>query len=283
MGIKLTSLLENDKKREYYKVLFEKNPEFFRSEQTIGIAIELGLFDFVLDIDPDDLNRYIDGDWTVRRYTDKDGREKTIGFFETVLSGETWDLWDGNSYDGDWEGALDYHVNSDNENRIKGIIDKLITKNGGNPEDYSDHSLQDLINEFDEDENIIMALRSALSDAEASSYHNHLYEELKDTCEELGEVIQMNDEGVKIKIDFTKLLKDYFTDLPQDPEEFLEFIEDFEVNDSSAIFYELMYDGYGEKPKLNLDDRWYPDVDDKEYNEILSDRLYDAESDYGLL
>ena len=82
-----------------------------------------------------------------------------------------------------------------------------------------------MINEFDEDENIIMALRSALSDAEASSYHNHLYEELKDTCEELGEVIQMNDEGVKIKIDFTKLLKDYFTDLPQDPEEFLEFIK----------------------------------------------------------
>lgn len=283
MGVKLTSLLENVNKREYYKTLFEKNPEFFRSEQTIGIAIELGLFDFVLDIDPDELNRYIDGDWTIRRYTNKEGREVKIGFFETVLSGDTWDLWDPSSYDGDWEGALDYHVDSDNENRIRDIINKLIIKNGNDLEDYTDHSLQDLINEFDEDGNIVSALRSALGDSESSSYHNHLYDELKNACEELGEVIQMNDEGVKIKIDFTKILKDYFTGLPEDPEEFLEFIEDFEVNDSSAIFYELMYDGYGEKPTLRLDDRWYPDVDDKEYNEVLSDRLYDAESDYGLL
>lgn len=282
MALKLSSLVEDDKKVLYYKSLFSKNPEFFRSKQTIEIALQLGLFDFTLDIDPDDLSRYIDGDWTIKKYTNKQGNEVKIGVFETILSGDIWDLYEPSSYDGEWEGALDYHTNADSDTRIRGIINKLIVKKGDDPEDFKDHSLQDLINEFDESDNIINALRSSLGDSESSSYHNYLFKELNDVCSELGEVLQLNDEGVKIKINFTEIIEDSFPDVINNPERFLDYIDGFELSDSSDIYYELMYDGYGEKPKFSTDDRWQPDIDDKEFNEILSDRLDDVESDYGI-
>ena len=43
----------------------------------------------------------------------------------------------------------------------------------------------------------------------------------------------------------------------------------------SECFFEEMLDPYGEKPKFQSDDRWYPDIDDKNFNMILEDRLYE--------
>jgi len=41
-------------------------------------------------------------------------------------------------------------------------------------------------------------------------------------------------------------------------------------------------EGEIEKPKWDPDDRWYPSVDKNNYNEMLSDYLYDVRSDYNV-
>jgi hypothetical protein len=37
-----------------------------------------------------------------------------------------------------------------------------------------------------------------------------------------------------------------------------------------------------DKPKWDPDERWYPSVDNSNFNEMLSDYLYDAARDYGI-
>lgn len=288
MAIKLLPLVENDRKLEYYKTLFQRNPNVFLDGVAIKIPFQLNLFDFTLKIDPTDLDRYLGGDHVIRKYTNKEGREVRIGFYETIMSGDSWELWEGYGYDGDWEGALDYHVNSENEERIRKIVNKIIVDNGNNIEDYSDHSLQDLIEEFDQEDEIKNALRWSLSDCESGEYVNYLRGEIENALGEIGNVIKFNDEEIEIEVPFTKHLIDYFninisSEDPDEYSEFLDYIDDkFELNDSENIHYELMYDGYSEKPEPRFDDRWYPSIDDSEFNSILSDRLYEAESQYGL-
>jgi hypothetical protein len=288
VAIKLLPLVENDRKLEYYKTLFQRNPNVFLDGVAIKIPFQLNLFDFTLKIDPTDLDRYLGGDHVIRKYTNKEGREVRIGFYETIMSGDSWELWEGYGYDGDWEGALDYHVNGENEGRIRTIVNKIIVDNGNNMEDYSDHSLQDLIEEFDQEDEIKNALRWSLSDCESGEYVNYLRSQIENALGEIGNVIKFNDEEIEIEVPFTKHLIDYFninisSEDPDEYSEFLDYIDDkFELNDSENIHYELMYDGYGEKPEPRFDDRWHPSIDDNEFNSILSDRLYDAESQYGL-
>ena len=271
MNMKLIQILEAITKDQILRT-YQRNPRFFNTPQNFKLGVEGGIFDFTLEISPDRLDRYIDGDYTLRRYTNKDGREVKIGFFETILSGDTWDLWDSNSYDGDWEGALDYHINQENENKIKVIIDRYITESGYDPEDFKDHTLQGLIEEFDEDDEIKSAIRSALGDAESESYHNYLHETLREACEELGEVIKFDDTGVDVKIDFKFFVEAMFDKDYDSADEVIETIDD-RCNWDPECFWEEMMDPYGEKPRFSPDDRWYPDVDDKSFNMILDDRL----------
>jgi len=44
-------------------------------------------------------------------------------------------------------------------------------------------------------------------------------------------------------------------------------------SDALCLFSELLGDGFIEKPRYDLDDRWYPSADTNDFNEILSDRL----------
>jgi hypothetical protein len=271
MNMKLTQILEAITKDQILRT-YQRNPRFFNTPQNFKLGVEGGIFDFTLEISPDRLDRYIDGDYTLRRYTNKDGREVKIGLFETILSGDTWDLWDSISYDGDWEGALDYHINQENENKIKVIIDRYITESGYDPEDFKDHTLQGLIEEFDEDDEIKSAIRSALDDAKSESYHNYLHETLREACEELGEVIKFDDTGVDVKIDFKFFVEAMFDKDYDSADEVIETIDD-RCNWDPECFWEEMMDPYGEKPIFSPDDRWYPDVDDKSFNMILDDRL----------
>jgi hypothetical protein len=272
--MKLTQLHEAVTKDQLL-ALYKRNPDVFKNKSRFKLGVSNGFFDFTLDISPDRLDRYIDGDFTIRRYTNKEGREVKIGLFETILSGDTWDLWHPDYYDGDWEGALDYYVNQENENKIKVIIDRYITESGYDPEDFKDRTLQDLIEEFDEDDEIKNALRSSLGDAESESYQNHLHETLKETCEELGEVTKFDDTGVEIKINFKEFIEVFGEDYYKD-EEVIETMDD-RCDWDPECFYEEMVDPYGERPKFVMNDRWYPDVNDESFNMILDDRLYEIE------
>jgi hypothetical protein len=53
-------------------------------------------------------------------------------------------------------------------------------------------------------------------------------------------------------------------------------------DDIKCVFEEMASEGDIDRPKWDPDDRWYPSVDNGYFNDILSDYLGDAKSDYGI-
>jgi hypothetical protein len=132
-------------------------------------------------------------------------------------------------------------------------------------------SLVDLIKECDDTEEIRSALRTATNDAEANDYESYLYKELESAFQELGDVMSMNDEGVVIEVDLESLIASNNID----DETIDEIAERCEDNSSNAecMFEELFAEGYIDKPRFDVDNRWYPSIDNNNFNEILNDRL----------
>lgn len=247
--------------------LYEDRPDLFESREYQKMLKQMGLIEtpqrdykFLLQIKPENVQDYVNGDWTVRKV--KNGRD--IGFFETILSGDMWDLWD--NYYADWKVALEYYVSQENERRIRNMLVDIAEKTG--VEFDTELNTEDAIKEYDLNDEIQIALSSAMNDAESSSYQNYLHETLKSELENYGKIVKFNDEGVEIEIDLTPFIND------TDDEYVDEYFENCE-DDISCVFNEMLYNGDIETPKFSIDDRWYPDVDNNEYNEILKDRLSD--------
>lgn len=284
--MKLFSLVEQSS--DQIKAIAKKNPFYLMQDRYINRAIDAGLLDFVLEIDQDDLSKYVGGDWTINKWKDKDGRERSYTLFDAIYQGESYDVYDHHSYDGDWESALDYHVNQENEDKIRTIVNTYITDSDQNPQDYTDSTLQDLINEFDEDNDISIMLSTTLGDCEADSYMSYIRKQMREAIDEYGEVIEFNyGEPIKVKIEMIDVIKGVFnTDYSKD-DEFLDILDrcrDGENNNDAnlatlgeCMFDEIMGYDYLDRPSLSLDDRWHPDVDDDNFNSILEDRLLELE------
>lgn len=261
---KLSDLPENDIKK-----IYKKKPKLFTSYADKKILWGMGIIEkpnmvFTLEVEPDRLDSYVDGDWDAHTWTDKSGIKHKTTLFELILRGDTWELYERGGYDSDWSDALDYHVDKPTTTRLWGIVKKYAVEQDVELE--PEMSLEDAIKEVDGDHDIRNAIRSALHDEESNSYHNHVYKILKECCEKLGEVLQMNDEGVKIKIDLDNFLNDV------DGETLDEYMENCNSK-LDCVFGELMGNSYIDKPKFDYDDRWYPDVDNKGFNETLQYRL----------
>jgi hypothetical protein len=170
---------------------------------------------------------------------------------------DPWDLWD--NYDVDWKSSLQYHVNDKNEAKIREILSK------NTEEDTSEYSIEDLIEEFDDGE-VVSAISVVTNEAERDNYGNMLRETLKSCLEEYGKVTKFDDEGAKVVIDL-----DNFTDNVEE-EELNDYFDNCK-GDPSCVFSELHAYGYIDKPKFNVDDRWYPDINETYFNEYLSERL----------
>jgi hypothetical protein len=248
--------------------LYQDRPDLFDSREYQKLLKQMGLIEtperdykFLLQIKPWDVNDYVQGDWTVRKT--KTGRG-SMGMFEVILSGDMWDLWD--NYDADWKVALQYYVSQENERRIRNMLVDIAEKTG--VEFDTDLNTEDAIEEYDVDNEIQRALSSAMNDAESGSYQNHLYETLKSALEEYGNVVKFDDESVEIDIDLMPYIDDA-------NEEYVDaYFEDCD-DDISCVFSEMLHQGDIDKPKFSIDDRWYPDVDNNEYNSLLKDRLSD--------
>ena len=266
--------LGNDVIRELYKT----RPELFESRSLQRKLVELGIiekpsvdYNITLEIDTDDIGRYVDGDYLVsRRRKNKEGNYvgRDVGLFETILSGDVWDLWDSGGYDGDWEGALEYYVNSENHNKIKELVKKMAMEEMGedfDEEDFDSMDIEDSLKEYDSNWDIRSAISSANSDAQADDYVKHLYKELKDCLEELGTVQKMDDTGVILHIDMSKYLDEI-------RDEYLDDYLDRCDNDLKCVFGEVIGDEI-DKPKFYVDDRWSPDVNRQYFNETLEYRL----------
>ena len=243
--------------------IFAERPELFNKRSLKKKLFNMKLIDELpeeyisIEISPDRVDRYVDGDYTVNKSSGRD-----IGFFETVLAGDTWDLWD--NYDADWKAALQYHADSDSEKQILEIVRALAVKNGH--EFDEDLSLDDMIEEYDDDQEIIDAIQRAVNDAESDAYVNDVYKALKSALEELGSVERMDDSGVVLRVN----VGEYLDDLEEDV---YEEISDRCDDDLECMFNEMIGE-WIDKPDYRFNDNYYyPDIDERYFNELLQERL----------
>jgi len=185
-----------DLPEDQIKQIYQSKPEIFNTRKLKRAIQKLGLIqdfqepDMVFDweIDPDSVNYYVEGDWTVRTIKDNygQGRARNIGFIETLLSGDIWDLTDG--YYDDWKSALEYYADDEN----KGIITDYLRDRAGEEFDPN-MSIEELIDEYDDEYQVRGALGSAYSDSANSSYYDYAMKQLRDALGDYGDVQSLND------------------------------------------------------------------------------------------
>jgi len=255
--------------------LYKNRPELFESRRLQRLLNKLGVidtpkinFNIKIEIDPSKIDDYVTGGWIVSRPREnKEGKTvgRTVDIFETILSGDIWDIYDGYNDNNRWADILDYYIDNNNEKIIWEKVKILSEKN--DIEITNDMNLEDSIKLVDDNWDIRNALTSSSSDAERDSYYNHLYKTLKDALSEYGKITKMDDTGVDIEVNVEPFLNSIGDNESED--DVLERCND----DISCVFAELVYDGTIDKPKFDIDDRWTPDIDDNYFNSMVKDRL----------
>lgn len=260
---------------ETIKKIYEKRPELFEKRKLQKLLQKLNIIEkpetqnkIIVKIKPEQLGNVIKGDYVVRtrKYKTPAGNERSekIYLFETILSGEHYDLYDNYHY-ADWEGAVDYELDEKNKSKIEEYL-KQIVKN--EIEDYEkvfeDNSLVELIEDFDKDGEIVNAIKNAINLAESNDYADYLHDTLRTACEELGRVIKLDDEGLEVEVNIEKILDDLGDD---EYEDLMDRCDD----DLECVWFEYM-DQYGDRPEFDLRD-YYPDMDSSTFNSYLEDNL----------
>lgn len=259
----------NDLTDEEIKIVYDKKPSLFEGRkarkalQRIGLVPERSKDDmwFELYLSPADISYYVDGDWTVRNWVDSRGNKQKAGMFETLLSGDYWDLFDTS---GDWKIALEYHTDDENKDIIKDML-----KQRTNPEDIEHMSLEKVIDEYDDDWEIRHALSNAMSSTESDATYTYFYNALRNALEEYGEVTKLNDDGTIIKINLQDII-----DKAEPDENDLDDMFERCGDEIDCVFREMLGDYY-DKPDFRIDDRWSPDIDEREFNNTLNSYLGD--------
>lgn len=247
----------SDLTEDEIKKLYEDRPELFTGRQAIKLLKKMGLivtseinYHFELNIHPKYVENWLRGDHA--------------GSAEDILIGNTWQYWDNFEY-ADWKYAANNQINKKNEEKILSILQ------GMNSNFNTDGlSLEEIIDEFYGGNEIERAIRMSVNDAEASDYENYLYKELKNALSTYGTVISMDDNGVTIDVNLEDLIEGINE---EEMDEIIERCDDNSDFNAECVFTELVSDGYIEKPRFDIDDRWYPSVDEQHFNEILNDRL----------
>ena len=260
--------------------LYQNRPKLFEGRVMMRKLVDMGIIDppnidynIRLNISPDNIGNYVDGDYVINRYkrkiTSPAGHQYEriveVTLFETILSGDVWELWENS--EPDWKGALAYDVDNENAQKIREILRKVAERDDEFiGEDFDEKDLEDIIEEYDEDYEIQRAIGNAVSNAESDAYGNYLFGVLKDALQEYGTIENMDDDGVIIHINTERYFDEVHPDYLND---YFERCDD----DIECTFNEILYEGDIEKPKVSIDDRYYPDIDRGLFNEILSDNL----------
>jgi len=255
--------------------LYKNRPELFESRRLQRLLNKLGVidtpkinFNIKIELDPSKIDDYVTGGWIVSRpRKNKEGKTvgRTVDIFETILSGDIWDIYDDYHDNNRWADILEYYIDNNNEKIIWEKVKILSEKN--DIEITNDMNLEDSIKLVDDNWDIRNVLTSSSSDAERDSFYNHLYKTLKDALSEYGEITKMDDTGVDIEVNVEPFLNSIGNNEWED--DVLERCND----DMSCVFAELVYDGTIDKPKFDIDDRWTPDIDDNYFNSMVKDRL----------
>lgn len=261
---KITDLPENEIKK-----IYDVKPVLFNTTSLKRKLFKMGIIKdyegpntiFELELEPGSIYYYINDDWIVSGNKPKNDKNRDEYFIENLLSGYVFDFVD---YYNEWESGLDY---MDDDNK-KFIIDYLKNKSDEefNPED----DLMSLIKKYDNDSEIRSTIGSAYNYVANVAFNDYCIEKLRDALSEYGKVTKLDYTGANITIDAKKLLESY----GYDEEEIDEKFEGCDEN-PECVFGQYL-DDYGEKPNTNIDERkWYPDIDDEDFNSYLSDRLYE--------
>ena len=279
----------SDLPEDVIRNLYQNRPELFSGRSMMRKLVDMGIiekpnidYNITLKMDPDDVGRYVDGDYVYRRYTRKAttpagveyDKKIEVTMFELILAGDTYEFWDHDN--NDWSSALNYYVDDKNQTEIRTILRALAESDDEFvEEDFNEKNLEELIEEYDTDYNIQSAIGSAQGNAEADDYANYLTRLLKDALQEYGTIEKMDDEGVILHVN----VEPYFNEISDDYlDEYMERCDD----DIKCVFEKMASEGDIDRPKWNPDDRWYPSVDNGYFNEMLSDYLDDARSSYGI-
>ena len=258
--------------------LYKNRPELFDTRSLQRKLVELGLieepdidYNIKLEISPEDVGDYVDGDYVISRRKVKKRTpagseyETTIEtkLFETIIAHDTWELWE--SGDIDWKQIVEYNLNEENSEKIR----EIIRQSEGDEKDLDDRSIEELIEDFDHNWEIRSALTNAYSNMEADSYVNYLNDTLRDCLVEYGSIEKMDDTGVILNINVEPFIRHIDEDVL---DEHLDSCDD----DFKCVFKDLIYNDYLEKPKFRTNDYWYPDVDYNGFNELASEYLNDV-------
>lgn len=188
------------------------------------------------------------------------GLDMRDDIIETVLAGDVYDIFEG-SWDWYYRNAEDY-VDNLNEANYAEVIDEIVKITKLPKEKVLENGAKHYLAGDDEDfpaddfDNIARSIARAYADAEVDDYARHYYRRIEDTLEHYGNVLRLDDSGVKIEIDLAKIL-DYDT--------IQEIIEYTDNDDLSVIFEEGLND-YIDKPYLSFSDGYNAYVSDNEFN-----------------
>jgi hypothetical protein len=257
---------------EEIKKIYDTKPELFndrkskRALKSIGIDVELPERNDItyIEIEPEDIHYYIDNDWVVSKYKTRDGRTNERYMSEVVLKGE--DIYELYENYGDWESALKYYADETSISEIWDILKNYAEKQ---EVDLTDMSIEEAIENLDEDHEIRNSLSSSENDASLDSVVEHYQNLIRDALSEYGEITKFDYTGVQIKVSISQIANDMGYD-----NDSLDEIYDRCEDDVYCVYNDLMVNYY-DKPRLSLDSRWTPDVDGDNFNSILQDRLSD--------
>jgi hypothetical protein len=252
--------------------IYNDRPELFNTRGLKRKLGEMGIIDveppqtkFVLELSPNELGTYLQDDtYSTRRYKNREGKEivRRESWYEKIMSDDIWEsVWD-TDFGYDWK-SIFYIVNPENEKLIGSIIDEWISKIGDEVDE--DMSLEDKIEEYDNNYDIRNAITNAANDVGINEYIDYLRDTLKSALEEYGNVIEFSNETIKIQID----LKDYTSRMDEDTLD--EYYENCYDN-PSCVFNELLSEGNIDIPKPRFRD-FDPDINKNDYNENLMGRL----------
>ena len=275
--MKLSSLYEELSSKKVQAII-KRKPDFFQNRVRFVLGAENGVFDFEINISPEDIGDYVNGDYNIRTYTTKDDKRVETGLFETILDGDTFDIYEHHSYDGDWESVLDYYLSPENEETIRGYINQLIKREGKEIEDHEGESLQDLLEQYDTEDHIKNVLRDSLSNAQADDYVNYLKEQLRDCLMEYGDIKSFDHEGATLKIKFSTLLD--MLGLDVDDVDVIDKMDEDCGYDPKCYFEEMFYKNTYDSPNFKPDERYSGDASNEDVNSMIGDRLGEVGYDY---
>ena len=248
---------------EQVKELYEINPSLFSKlggRLTLynrGIVKEKPDLTFILDKDAEYISELF-------KYK---GRAE---FLYNVISNN---LLEDFEYSVDRDDVVKYYLDDLNEKNKSYIFAEISNITNIPIEEVVENGIEyylsgDYLDDSDEEydfDSIIDAIRRAVTYAMDYDANKYYYGEIKNALSELGEVLQLDDDKVKVKIDLSNFLT-------------MNQIESYsqELGYSiDGIFFEAEYRNDIELPRLSFDDRFSPNADSKLINEYFEPEFYE--------